>query len=197
MNSFILYACDTETTSLDNSTGDVIELSLIRLSDNMQKTWCIKPTNFDGIQKEALKINGHKFEDITHQTKEGRDKYQPADKVVADIENWIMEDGGFSENRCLVGQNVLFDKSYMEKLWEKVGCKNTFPFGRKYLDTLQIELFLDFCKNEEQQYYNLGSIIKKYGVKLDKAHTAAADTLATKDLFLKQVEYVKKLVNGI
>ena len=39
------------------------------------------------------------------------------------------------------------------------------------------------------------NLIKKYGVVNTKAHTAAADTLATKEVFLKQVEYFKKLLN--
>ena len=75
MNDFVFYVCDTETTSLDNSVGDIIELSLFRLSDNVQKTWCLKPLNFDGIDMGALKVNGHKYDDITHKQK----------KVVKDI----------------------------------------------------------------------------------------------------------------
>lgn len=195
MNNFIFYVCDTETTNLDSSIGDIIELSLYRLSDNQQKTWCLKPTNVAGIDPGALKVNGHKLDDITHKTKEGRERYLPAERVVADIENWMMEDGASSEERIFIAQNAPFDKGYIEKLWAKVGASNSFPFGRRYLDTMQIEIFLDFCKNERQEYYNLGSIIKKYGIKLDKAHTAAADTLATKELFIKQAEFVKNLIN--
>ena len=195
MNDFVFYVCDTETTSLDNSVGDIIELSLFRLSDNIQKTWCLKPLNFDGIDMGALKVNGHKYDDITHKTKEGRERYLNPEKVVADIENWMMEDGASCEDRIFVAQNAPFDKAYMEKLWAKVGATNSFPFSRRYLDTMQIEIFLDLCKSKRQEYYNLGSIIKKYGIKLDKAHTAAADTAATKELFVKQVEFVKNLIN--
>jgi hypothetical protein len=195
MNNFIFYVCDTETTNLDSSVGDIIELSLFRLSDNTQRTWCLKPLNFSGIDPKALKVNGHKLDDITHRTKEGQERYFEPSKAVADIENWMMDDGASCEERVLVAQNAPFDKGYIEKLWSKVGASNSFPFGRKYIDTLQIEIFLDFCKGEQQEYYNLGNIIKKYGVKLDKAHTAAADTLATKDLFLKQAEFVKNFLN--
>ena len=106
---YTLYVCDTETTGLSN-LNDIIELSLIRLGDDIQKTWKIKPINPEYIDHGALKINGHKFEDITHQTKFGKDTYLDASKVIIEIENWLMEDDNTIDSKILIAHNLYFDK---------------------------------------------------------------------------------------
>lgn len=191
---YAIYVADVETTGLDSHLNDVIELSLLRLSDGEQKTWCIKPFNTENIDPVSLKINGHKLEDITHQTKIGRDTYLDAKKVIIEIENWVLNDDAPTNNRMLCGQNVAFDKGMLEQLWIKCESKDSMPFGRRTIDTMQIEFFLDFCQGQMAQGYSLANLIKKYGVKNDKAHTAAADVRATKEVFEKQVEFFKKVL---
>lgn len=191
---YVIYVADVETTGLDFSTHDVIELSLYRIGDGVQKTWCIKPVNPQNIDTGALRVNGHKLEDLTHQTKAGRDRYLDPTKLLVEIENWIEEDGVPTEKRILCGQNVAFDKNMLEKLWEKCNSKDSFPFGRRTLDTMQIEFFLDWCRGSMAEGYSLSNLTKKYGVKNDKAHTAEADVKATKEVFDKQVEYFKKVL---
>lgn len=188
---YVIYVLDCETTGLDSRKNDVIELSMLRLSDNVQKTWCLKPFSKENIEEGALKVNHHKIEDLLHQTKFGRDTYLNPEKVIVEIENWIAEDETPSSNRIMCGQNVAFDKDMLEQLWIKCNSKETFPFGRRTLDTMTIEFFLNYCQGEMLDSYGLKSLIKKYGIKNDKAHTAAADTLATKELFEKQVEFFK------
>jgi DNA polymerase III epsilon subunit-like protein len=197
--NFTFYVADIETTGLDSHLHDVIELSLYRLGDsseNCQRTWCLKPLSPDTIELEALRINGHKLEDLLHKTKEGRERYLDPSKVLVDIENWLSEDMKPAEKRFLIGQNVAFDKERLEQLWTRCNSKDSFPFGRRVMDTMVIELFFDFCKGQFAEGYSLKNLIKKYGVVNTKAHTAAADTLATKEVFLKQVEYFKKLLKN-
>lgn len=194
MHNYIFYVCDTETTGLDHSLHSPIEISLIRLPDGEQKTWYLKPINFDTIEASALKINNHKLEDLKGETKEGRLKYLEPSKVIVDIENWLAEDMIPSDYRALIGQNISFDRNMLESLWKKCNSKDSFPFGRRFIDTMVIELFTDYCKNSFQEGYSLNNLIKKYGVKNDKAHTAVADTKATKEVFLKQVEFFKKIL---
>jgi DNA polymerase III epsilon subunit-like protein len=196
MNNYIFYVADTETTHLDDRLGDVIELSIYRLSDDVQKTWFLKPINPQNIDDASLRINGHKKEDLLHQTKFGKDTYLDSNKVIIDIENWIMEDGVPHSNRILIGHNVSFDRSFLEQLWIKCNSKDSFPFGRRYLDTMVIEIFLDCCKSEMAEGYSLNNLTKKYGVKNEKAHSASADTKATKETFEKQVEFFKKVLKN-
>lgn len=195
--NYVIYVADSETTGLDSRTHDVIEMSLHRLTDDVQKTWLLKPLNPAGIDLGALRVNHHKLEDLRHETKYGRDTYLDSTKVIVDIENWIMEDGAPAEKRILVGHNVAFDKDMFEQLWIKCNSKDSFPFGRRYLDTMIIDFFMDWCKNDMAEGYSLNNLVKKYGVKNDKAHSASGDVKATKEVFLKQVESFKKALKSV
>lgn len=194
--NYVIYVADVETTGLDDHLNDIIELSLYRLTDDVQKTWCIKPINPDNIDPDSLRINGHKMEDLLHKTKEGRDRYLDPNKVIIEAENWIMEDGVPNTQRILAGQNVSFDKGFLEQHWIKCQSKDSFPFGRRMLDTMMIEFFLDLCQGSMAEGYSLKNLTKKYGVKNEKAHSAAADTKATKEVLMKQVEAVKKALGS-
>jgi DNA polymerase III epsilon subunit-like protein len=190
-----LYMCDTETTGLDPIQNDPIEISIYRLSTNEQKTWYLKPINMNTISADALRVNGHKIEDLKGQTKEGREKYQAPSKVLVEIENWLMEDGFPSDQKLLVGQNVPFDKAMLESLWTKCGTIGTFPFSRKYsLDTMGIELFLSLVTGEENEGYSLRNLAKKYGIKNDKAHSSESDTRTTVGVFRKQISALQSLL---
>jgi DNA polymerase III epsilon subunit-like protein len=193
--NYAFYVTDIETTGLDSHLHDVIELSLWRMGADdevAQKTWCFKPLKPDTIEAAALRINGHKLEDLLHKTKEGRERYLDPSTALVDVENWIAEDGLPAANRFLIGQNVAFDLERLEQLWTKCNSRDSFPLGRRYLDTMVIELFVDFCKGQFAEGYSLNSFVKKYGIKNEKAHTAAADVKATKEVFEKQVEFFKK-----
>jgi len=196
MDNYEFYVLDVETTGLDPDKFDVIELSIIRVKDSEQKTWLIQPTNPENYEPIALKTNGHKLEDLQHKTKYGKDNYKDPVKTIVEVENWLNDDLVPAEKRFLIGHNISFDKLMLEHLWRKCNSSDTFPFGRRFLDTMVIELFMDYCKGQFQPAYNLNSVIKKYGVKNDKAHTADADTRATKDLFLKQVASMSKFLNN-
>jgi DNA polymerase III epsilon subunit-like protein len=188
--NYMIYVVDVETTGLDDHLNDVIELSLHRLSDDVQKTWCIKPFNPANIDPESLRINGHKLDDILHKTFEGRERYLDPNKVMVEIENWTMEDGVPTTQRILAGQNVGFDVGFLEQHWLKGQTRDSFPFNvRRQLDTMQIEFFLDLCKGQMSEGYSLNNLTKKYGLKNEKAHTAAADVKVTKEVLIKQIEF--------
>lgn len=187
----VLYVIDTETTGIDANLNEVVEFSLYRLSDDKQKTFCLKPHNVDAIQPDALRVNGHKLEDLLWKTDHGRAFYLEPAKALPLIENFLMEDLVTSNERVLVGQNVQFDVQFLKKLWAMNGQADTFPFSHQYLDTMQIAVFLDYINGVERQGYHLGGLVKGFEVKKEKAHRADADVRMTKDLFLKQVQFVK------
>lgn len=194
---YVIYLADTETTGLDSRSNDIIELSLYRLNDDMQKTWFIKPIDVTAIDPGALRVNGHKMEDLKLETKYGRETYKDPMKVIVEVENFIAEDGLPTDNRILCGHNVHFDKNMLEQFWIKCQSSDSYPLSRKRtLDTMQIEFFLDWCKGSMAEGYSLANLVKKYGVKNEKAHSAAADTKATKEVFVKQVEIFKKILNA-
>jgi len=88
----VLYVIDTETTGIDANVNEVIEFSLYRISDDCQKTFCLKPNNIDAIQPDALRVNGHKLEDLLWKTDQGRDTYLEPSKALPLIENFLMQD---------------------------------------------------------------------------------------------------------
>jgi DNA polymerase III alpha subunit (gram-positive type) len=192
---YIIYICDTETTGLDSHINDVIELSMHRVSDDVQKTWSLKPFNMDAIDPGALRVNGHKLEDLQGLTKYGRDTYSDPVKTIVDVENWIMEDGVSSDKRILCGHNVSFDRDMIKQLWKKCNSSETFPFGHRMMDTMMIEFILDYAKDDLADSYSLSALLKKHGVKNDKAHSAAGDVKATKEVFEKQLNNLKKIFN--
>jgi len=194
--NYVIYFADTETTGLNPVKHDVIELSLIRSTDNVQKTWWFKPINYENIDLGALRVNGHKIEDLKLETPRGKNLYLDPLKNIIDIENWIAEDGVPNEQRVFCGHNANFDKNMLEQLWIKCDAKDSFPFGRRTLDTFQLEFFLDWCKESIAEGYSLSNLVKKYNVKNEKAHSAAADTKATKEVFEKQVEYFRKILKS-
>lgn len=191
---YVVYVADVETTGLDSRLNDVIEMSLYRMSDGQQKTWCLKPINTNNIDAAALRINGHKLEDLLHQTKYGRETYREPTSVIIEVENWMAEDGMPTENRVLVGQNINFDKDMFEQLWIKCNSKDSLPFGRRIMDTMQLAFAMDYARGAFSEGYSLSNLIKKYGIKNDKAHTAEADVKATKELFLAQMNELKELM---
>lgn len=187
---FQIYIADTETTGLDFLINEICEISIYHLNQDRQKTWFLRALKPETIQPDALRINGIKIEDLLHKTAEGREKYKEPKEVLVEIENWMADDLSPSTERILVGQNIQFDSNFLEKLWKDNGASDTYPFGNRpfLLDTRQVELFINLVKGERNEYYNLGSLIKKYNLKNSKAHSAASDTLATKELFLEQLK---------
>lgn len=185
-----LYFADTECTGLSATENSVIELSVYRLNDDKQKTWCLRPSPGTRIEKEALRINGHKLEDILWKTDYGRATYKAPKDILPEVENFLMEDGETPENRILIAQNVQFDLGFMQELWRRENASDTFPWGARprVIDTIQLQLFLDLAKNEKTTYLNLGGLVERYKIKKLKAHRADTDTLQLKDVFLAQLK---------
>lgn len=195
MNKYELYAIDTETNGLSPVDHSPIEISIIRISTNEQRTWLLKPIDVEKTQPDALRINGHKLEDLKGLTKEGREKYIDPNKILIEIENWLLEDMSTAMSRLIVGHNSPFDRSMLIELWRKCNSSGTFPFNNRHsMDTMQIELVSDLVKGAfSETGYSLNSLCKKYGIVNSKAHSASADILATTELFKKQIEYFGNL----
>lgn len=194
----VLYVADTETTGTDCKLHDIVELSLYRLSDNAQKTFFIQPTHWDTIEEAALRVNGHKLEDLKRGFRLEEDGtktiYQKPEKALVDIETFLMEDLVTAMERALVGHNITFDRGFLQELWARCSQAETYPFGRMYLDTMQIAFFLDYVNDSIRDGgYHLGGVVKAWEVKKEKAHRADADVRMTKDVFLKMVAAAKKM----
>lgn len=195
MPGFTAYIIDTETTGTDPSRHEIIELAICRLSFDAQgepqtesKTWYIRALSPDTIEEEALGINGHLREEILGLTPAGKEKYRLPTEVVPDVEVWIMQDGVSGLDRIFVGQNPTFDLNFMQALWRNQESLETFPFEvenhNRMLDTKQLAVIIDLCTGRRRIKYNLGSLIKAFGIKKGKLHRAEEDTRVTTELLL-------------
>ena len=81
-----------------------------------------------------------------------------------------------------------------DTLWKKAKSPNTFPFSNFIIDTIHMTRFIDLCTGNKRDRYNLGSLVKDFGVTKCKAHRAADDVKMTKDLFLKQFNPIKEFI---
>ena len=205
MSKSYCYCADVETTGRDPEKNDVIEIAICRLSFDEDgshtseiKSWCLKPINLKEIEDEALAINHHKKEDLLHQTKFGKETYREPADVVSEIELWIMEDDVSSVDRIFAGQNPNFDIGFLKSLWKKVGTPSTFPFalenGSRVIDTIQIATLIDLCVGKRRLFYNLGSLVKSFGVKKIKSHRADTDTIMTSDLLIKMISPIRPVI---
>lgn len=195
--NYELYVVDTETSGLSCVDHSPIEISIYRLSTDEQKTWQLKPINLETISDAALRVNGHKLEDLKGKTSYGREIYKDPSKVLVEIEDWVNRDGLPSSDKILVGQNVKFDKDMLLELWKKCGTEGTFPFNDRHtMDTMILEFAMDYAKENMAVGYSLNNLCKKYGVKNKGAHTAEADTFATMEVFKAQIEFLKKALKG-
>jgi DNA polymerase III epsilon subunit-like protein len=205
--SYVEYVIDTETTGTDPNKHDIIEVCFWRIGDPESKTWCLSPLSAANIEDKALQINGHKKEDILHKTAAGKEKYLHPSQVLPDIEMWLMADGAAAEDRIFIGQNPEFDHSFLLKLWERSGDIDNFPFGywidnqdgtkrnvSMILDTIDLVRIIDVCTGKHRGRYNLGSLVKSFGITKAQAHRADGDVKMTKDLFEKIIEVFKPLI---
>lgn len=200
--SYSVYVSDCETTGLDPVGNDVIEVCFWRIGEESSKTWCLKAMNPETIQDKALKVNGHKRDDILHLTKEGKEKYRLPEDVLPEIEAWIMEDGAAAEERVFIGQNPDFDYRFLYQLWKKTGVPDDFPFGfwrnedenmGFTLDTIQLARWIDLLLGKKRKFYNLGGLVKAFGIKKVQAHRADGDVQMTKDLYEKMSEPFREM----
>ena len=194
MGKLIAYVVDTETTSLDATKGDIIEISLLRTSDMQQKTWNMKPAKPDNIQDAALKVNGISKDDLLWKTAAGKSKYRLVHEVLPEIENWVADDGCKIYDSVLVGQNISFDQGFLLSCWGNAECMDSYPFSKygNTIDTKGLALFFDWINGENNERYSLSALIKKYGLEKRSAHNAADDVLMTHQLFMHFVNMVKK-----
>lgn len=198
-DQYIIYVIDTETTGLDPVNNEIVELSMSRFSfsdkiETDQKTWLIKALKPETIQEDALKVNGHKIEDILCQSDFGKENYKHPEDVIVDIEDWIAADKMSANDRVFGGQNPMFDFNMMTSLWKNQNSIHTFPFitghNAKLVDTKQLALILDICMNRKRDKYNLGSLVKSYSVKKGHAHRADEDVRMTLDLLVKMFKAI-------
>lgn len=184
LGNFVVF--DTETTGLNVSNSEIVEISAIRFRNyepvEAFTTLC-QPRR--GISEEAAKINGITAEMVKDKPTFGQ--------VAQAFQNFIGEDN-------LVAHNLQFDLKFIVKYGVDVMASK-----RRYYDTLDIaqrtlkrvkdkwdkELGC-YMPNYDGDYdvvnYKLATLCSYYGIPLSGAHRALADCFATGLLFQRLAE---------
>lgn len=158
---------DTETTGLDTSAEDIVQIAATEIIDGkpareleifLKTEKSLEQTvKIHGITKEFLELNGMRRE-------EGLRKF---------VE--------FLGNDIAVAHNITYDRNILKSNLEKEGLNSDITLNDKWLDTLSISRrYLP-----ELTSYRLEEVIKKLGLPAVNFHNAKDDVQATVNLVLK------------
>lgn len=166
-NQFVVF--DLETTGLDYQTNSITEIGGIKIKEGkIVETFSTLVKSKEEISAEITKLTG-----ITNSMVENQ---LPIEEIIGDFYK-------FCDGCVLVGHNIDFDYKFIFK----AGRENGYLFNHKQQDTL----FLAREQLKGLKNYKLGTIAEYLGVKLDNAHRAVFDALATAEVFIKLAENIK------
>ncbi len=165
-------AFDFETTWLDVAKDEAIQVWIVsfdyKFDIKKQFSTYIKPDNFTSLSEIVEFTTWIKTKDI-----ESAPSFQDIKKDLVDF---------FDENTVLIGHNIQFDISFMEKYLWKIPYLTTF-------DTyIYSRLLLHF-----QPSYALEILADKHGFKRN-SHDALEDSLMSLDLFKLIMKQASKLI---
>lgn len=172
----IITVLDTETTGLNRSEHEIIEIALISyiIAANGDKYVLktfeskIKPGHIESASPEALKINGY--------SEEAWSSAPRFEEVYLEIKEMI------EESECLLGQNLIFDLRFLESACKK--SSKQVPNFPMYFDTKQVADYL-FESNWIERT-NLDYLCSRFNINFEgRAHTALADCKRTMQLWEK------------
>jgi len=194
LNGHQICVIDCETTGLDPSVNEVIEVAFLPLDFNLNPRKDvpffdvkIKPENLDDIEPGALKVNQVDFMKLLS---EGMDKYEAADLFV----DWF-DKLRLAENKRILplAHNWNFDCNFI-KAW--LGPK-TFEFhiDGRYRDSMAVAQYINDRADHKLQSIpfpkvNLSYIASQLKIPHDRAHTALGDCVVTGEVYKELLTFV-------
>ncbi|HNZ33147.1 MAG TPA: helicase C-terminal domain-containing protein [Candidatus Cloacimonas sp.] len=161
-------AIDIETTGLMPARDEIIQIAAFRFKGNEVVD------SYVSFVKPKGKVP--KFiEQLTHISPEELKLSPPLKEVLKEFCDFI-------GNTPLVGHNINFDLSFINQSLVENG---SFPLINVFWDTMEIaRMYLPFTTD-----HKLSTMVSFFGIKLDNAHRADSDALATGYLFNALTNY--------
>ena len=158
-----MLAFDLETTGVSTNNDRIVQFALIGTLEDGTAVNVERVVNpVVSIPLEASRIHGIYNHDVR-----GKPKFA---EVADEVANLI-------DGAVLVGHNVRkFDYAMLKNEFLRLG--KLAPEPKAIMDTLELVRRLRLPRP-----HNLGSLCQRHGIRLDAAHTAAADAAATMLLF--------------
>jgi DNA polymerase III epsilon subunit-like protein len=174
---FIIFDC--ETGGFDYEKNPITQIALLTidgktLEEKDRFETYIKPYDDLVITKDALNITGLKMSDI----QKGLDKKEAVDVLMKYFKKNVVNNR--RENRpVLVGHNVQFDIGFIFYLFES--CKkDLFSFVSDSSLCTMVQAKMCFPDTDSLK---LEKVCEQAGIKLNDAHKAMNDVIATTELF--------------
>lgn len=173
---------DTETTGLDLSKHEIIQIAAIQLEQEdcgdlkvlKEFEYKVRPYNIASASEEALKINGYNEKDW---------------KFACSFKDLINQlDEIWSESDFLLGQNLIFDLRFITKHYKRYGLpRPKFP---RYLDTKHMGSLL--VTEGMIKSSSMDNMCKHFNIKFKgRAHTALTDCQRTVTLWRQLAKYAE------
>lgn len=171
---FVVF--DIETTGLDPSIDEIIEIGAIKVKNN-------KVTEkFHSLIKPNYKIDAF----ITNLTGITNDMVEEAPRIDEVLEKFL----NFIGNNILVGHNVHFDINFVYDNLVKTNCS---PLKNNFIDTLRLARRI----LPELKHHRLKDLANHYNIDLEGNHRAIKDTEITLSLYWKLEEAIKEKYGSI
>ncbi len=180
--SKVLYL-DCETTGLDPTKNDIIQLAMIVEIDGVVKgeyNFKCQPFSYDNIETDALLTHGIKIDEIK--------KFPPPLEMFADLEGVFDEhvDRFNKADKFLpAGYNTVFDLNFLAQFFSKSKPEDRYGIG-SFIKWSPFDLLAHlrnkaFVNGTELENFKLETVAKAHGIEL-AAHDALADIRATREL---------------
>ncbi len=183
---------DVETTGLDPKKNDVVQLAAyVEIDDKLVGTKDFKCRPFDpqAVEDEALDKQDRTLEEIM----EWPDPRKTVSEFTAWTGQWI-DKFNQQDKAYPAGYNVSFDLGFVDQWLRKSGEKYGFGSYQNWrpIDPRPIVAMLE-CKGFINGLvdHKLETVCKHFGVKIDNAHDALSDIMATRDLVNRSFKILK------
>ncbi len=158
---FVVF--DLETTGLEPSTNEIIEIGAVKIRDG------VVIETFTTFVKPQIAIP----DEITKITNITNDMVANAPNIRQVLPDFYK----FTRGATLVAYNIPFDYGFIKAASKKYG----YDFDNPQIDALVVAR----DKVRGLGRYNLGAVCNYLGISLVGAHRALQDTIATAELFIK------------
>ena len=163
-----LCVVDTETTGLDFSRHEIIELACIvydQTQDLILKEYEAKiaPNHIETADPKALKINGY-------------DKN--AGLYKKGLKSALIKFNSLAKDCIIVGQNIAFDLGFINKAMSDLGIKPAFD--RR---SLEVSSLCWFHIRGEMEKMSLAELCNHFGITNFNSHGALVDCRRTLELY--------------
>lgn len=169
MSGIGYWILDTETTGLDATRQEVVEIGVIRVETKVQLWKNIKAEYPERSSWDALKICNKTLADL--------EKGDTKEQVIEVCEKFFSEDGLTPAHRCIIAHNASFDRKFLHALWGKVNKE--FP-AMLWVDSIQLVRAYAKKMGIVKPKVNLAASCDLLQVKkFANAHSAKSDTRNT------------------